>query len=57
MQLSGDVLAAYLRIYGGVEQVTQIKSPKGTTYGDYKFIMNLNMGGFHDIPHSIKYGD
>ena len=57
MQLSGDVLAAYLSIYGDVEQVKQIKSPNGTAYGDYELIMNLDRVGFHAIPHSIKYID
>ena len=45
MQLSGDVLAAYLSIYGGVEQVTQVTSTRGTAYGDYVFVMCLDRGG------------
>ena len=57
MQLSGDVLAAYLSIYGGVEQVTQVTSNSGTAYGDYVFIMCLDRGGFNNIPHIIKYRD
>ena len=57
IQLSGDVLAAYLSIYGGVEQVTQITSNSGTAYGDYVFIMCLDRGGFNNIPHIIKYWD
>ena len=55
MQLSGDVLAAYLSIYGGVEQVTQVTSTRGTAYGDYVFIMCLDRGGFNKIPHKIRY--
>ena len=57
MQLSGDVLAAYLSIYGGVEQVSQIRSTRGTVYGDYVFIMCLARGGFNNVPHKIKYRD
>ena len=57
MQLSGDVLAAYLSIYGGVEQVTQVTSTQGTAYGDYVFVMCLDRGGFNNIPHKIKYRD
>ncbi len=55
MQLSGDVLAAYLSIYGGVEQVTQVTSTRGTAYGDYVFVMCLDRGGFNKIPHKIRY--
>ena len=57
MQLSRDVLAAYLSIYGGVEQVIQIRSNSGTAYSDNVFIMCLDRGGFNTIPHSIKYRD
>ena len=57
MQLSGDVLAVYLSIYGGVEQVSQIRSTQGTAYGDYVFIMCLDRGGFNNVPHKIKYRD
>ena len=57
MQLSGDVLAAYLSIYGGVEQVSQIRSNSGTAYGDYVLIMCLDRGGFKNIPHVIKCRD
>ena len=57
MQLSGDVLAAYLSIYGGVEQVTQVTSTRGTAYGDYVFVMCLDRGGFSKIAHKIRYRD
>ena len=57
MQLSGDVLAAYLSRYGGVEQVTQVTSTRGTAYGDYVFVMCLDRGGFNNISHKIKYRD
>ena len=57
MQLSGDVLTAYLSIYGGVEQVTQITSNSGTAYDGYVFITCLDRGGFNNIPHIIKYRD
>ena len=56
-QLSCDVLAAYLSIYGGVEQVSQVTSTRGTAYGDYVFIMCLDWGGFNKVPHKIKYRD
>ena len=57
MQLSGDVLAAYLCDYGDVESVTQIKSVHGTAYSDHAFIRCLTRGGFQAIPHTIKYKD
>ena len=57
MQLSGDVLAAYLSIYGDVEQVTQVTSTRGTAYGDYVFVMCLDRGGFSKTPHKIRYRD
>ena len=57
MQLSGDVLAAYLSIYGGVEQVTQVTSTRGTAYGDYVFVMCLDRRGFNNIPPKIRYRD
>ena len=57
MQLSGDVLAAYLSIYGGVEQITQVTSTRGTAYGDYVFVMCLDRGGFNKIPRKIRYRD
>ena len=50
MQLSGDVLAAYLSIYGGVEQVTQVTLTRGTTYGDYVFVMCLDREGSTKFP-------
>ena len=50
-QLNGDVLAAYLSIYGGVEQVSQVTSTRGTAYGDYVFTMCLDRGGFNKVPH------
>ena len=55
VQLSGDVLAAYLSIYGGVEQVTQVTSTRGTAYGDYVFVMCLDGGGFDKVPHGVRY--
>ena len=57
MQLSGDILAAYLSDYGGIESVTQIKSVRGTAYSNYAFIMCLTRGGFQAIPHTVKYKD
>ena len=52
-----DVPTAYLSKYGGVEDVIQIRSTSGTTYGDYSFIMYVDRGGFQAIPHTISYKD
>ena len=57
IQLCGDVLAANLSDYGGVESVTQIKSVRGIAYSDYAFIMCLTRETFQTIPHTIKYKD
>ena len=57
MQLNGDVIAAYLSSYGGVEDYTQIKSAHGTAYSDFTFPMILDRGGFNAIPHTISYWD
>ena len=57
MQLNGDVLAAYLSTYGGVEEYILITSAHGTAYGDYVFTMILDRGGFYSIPHTITYRD
>ena len=57
MQLNGNVLAAYLSTYGGVENYTLITSAHGTAYGDYVFTMILDRGGFHSIPHTVSYRD
>ena len=57
MQLNGDVIAAYLSSYGGVEDYMQIKSAHGTAYGDFLFTMILDRGGFNTIPHIISYRD
>ena len=57
MQLNGDVLAAYLNTYGGLEEYTIFTSAHGTSYGDYVFTMILDRGGFHSIPHTITYRD
>ena len=57
MQLNGDVIAAYLSSYGGVEDYMQIKSAHGTAYGDFLFTMILDRGRFNTIPHIISYRD
>ena len=57
IQLSGDVLAAFLSDYGDVEEYTTMKSPNGTAHGDYSFTMCLNRGGFQAIPHTVDYED
>ena len=56
MQLNGDVLAAFLSSYGGVDY-TLIPSAHGTSYSDYSFTMILDRGGFNSIPHIISYQD
>ena len=55
VQLSGDVLAAYLSMYGGVEQVTQVASARGAACGGCVFVMCLDGGGFNRVPHKIRY--
>ena len=57
MQLNGDVLAAFLSSFGGVETYTLITSVNGTAYDDYVFNMILDRVGFHSIPHIITYRD
>ena len=57
MQFTGDILAAYLSIYGSVEQVTQVTSTRATAYGDYVFVMCLDRGACNKIPHKIRYHD
>ena len=57
IELNGDVIAAYLSSYGGVEDYTQITSAHGTAYGDFTFTMVLDRGGFNAIPHTISYKD
>ena len=48
MQLNGDVIAAYLSSYGGVEDYTLITSA---------FTIILDREGFNSIPHIISYRD
>ena len=57
IQLSGDVLAAFLGDFRDVEDFSVIKSSSGTAHGDYSFTMCLNRGGFQAIPHSLDYED
>ena len=55
MQLSGDVLAAYLGMCGGVERVTQVASARGAACGGCVFVVCLDGGGFSGIPHKVRY--
>ena len=55
IQLSGDVLAAFLSDYGDVEDFTTMTSSSGTAHGDYSYTMCLNRGGFQAIPHTLDY--
>ena len=55
IQLSGDVIAAYLTEYGDVQDVAKAKSTNGTAHGDHYFTMCLNRTGFQSIPHTIEY--
>ena len=57
MQLNGDVLAAYLSSYAGMEDCTLITLASEKVYGDYVFTMVLDRGGFHTIPRTIAYRD
>ena len=53
LQLNGDIIAAYLSSYGGIEDYTQITWVHGTAYGDFTFTMILDRGGSNSIPHII----
>ena len=55
IQLSADVIAAYLTEYGDVEDVIKAKSTSGTAHGDHYFTMCLNRTGFQSIPQTIEY--
>ena len=55
IQLSADVIAAYLTEYGDVEDVIKAKLTSGTAHGDHYFTMCLNRTGFQSIPHTIEY--
>ena len=57
IQLSGDVLAAFLSDYGDVKEYTTMKSSSGTAHGDYSFTMCLYRRGFQAIPHTVDYED
>ena len=57
MELVGDILAAFLCLFGDVEDGMLISSARRTAYGDYIFTMILNRGGFHAIPHPITCKD
>ena len=57
IKLNGDVLAAYLRAYGSVEEVLPVRSAAGTTHGDYMINMCLNWEGFQAITHINAYKD
>ena len=55
VQLSGGVLAAYLGVCGGVEQVTQVASARGAACGGCVFVVCLDGGGFNRVPHKMRY--
>ena len=55
IQLSEDVIAAYLTEYGDVENVAKAKSTNGIAHGDHYFTMCLNRAGFQSIPRTIEY--
>ena len=50
IQISGDVLAAYLSEYGDVEDVMTAKSTSVTAHGDYFFTMRPNRGISRPFP-------
>ena len=54
VQLSGDVLAAYLGICGGVERVTRVASTRGAACGGCVFVVCLDGGGFNGVPHKVR---
>ena len=55
IQLSADVIAAYLTEYRHVEDVIKAKSTSGIAHGDHYFTMCLNRTGFQSITHTIEY--
>ena len=55
IQLSADVIAAYLTEYGDVEDVIKPKSTSGTAHSDHYFTICLCRTGFQLIPHTIEY--
>ena len=55
IQISGDVIAAYLTECGDVEEVAKAKSTNGTAHGNHYLAMCLNRTGFQSIPHTIDY--
>ena len=57
IELNGDVLAAYLSTYGGVEEILPARSVAGTAHGDYIINMCLNMEDVPAIPHIIANKD
>ena len=57
VRLSGDVLAAYLGVCGGVERVARVASARGAACGGCVFVVCLDGGGFDGVPHRIRYRD
>ena len=55
IQLNGDVLAAYLRKYGDIEEIITFKSSSGTAHGDYVVTTSLDRKGFQAIPQTLEY--
>ena len=55
IQLNEEVLAAFLTIYGDIENIEKAKSMNGTAHGDYILTTCLDRGGFTAIPHILEY--
>ena len=56
IQLSGDVIAAFLTEYGDVEEVVKAKSTNGMAHDAFFFTMSSNRGrGLQAIPHTLEY--
>ena len=51
--ITGEVLAAFLSVFGRVEEINLLRSAAGTAYGDYVFRLCLTREGFQAIPEII----
>ena len=54
--ITGEVLAAYLSVFGQVEEFNLLRSPVGTAYGEYAFRLCLTRDGFKAILETLISG-
>ena len=57
IDLSGDMLAAFLSSYGKEKDVSQIITSSDLIHGNYVFKICLKRDGFQAIPNTINYKD